>query len=107
MQSLDGDNKASMAFTAEGKEILALADAFAGEKFDNVDADSLDSAAEFINCVNGLFATNVSSKFAIDMLPPEYCETSAKFTGKILVLPLYIQGKEVKLITSFGDFINK
>ena len=107
MQSLDGDNKASLAFTAEGKGILGLADAFAGENFDVVDEDSLDSVAEFINCVNGLFATNVNSRFSIDMLPPEYKASSVKFTGKLLVLPVYVKGNKINLVSTFGDFIIK
>ncbi|MBO4776303.1 MAG: chemotaxis protein CheX [Lachnospiraceae bacterium] len=107
LQSLDGDNKASMAFSGEGNNILKIADAFAGESFDKVDEDSLDSVAEFINCVNGLFATKVNSSFMIDMLPPEYSTSKAMFSGKILVLPVYVQGLKVDLISSFGDIINK
>ena len=107
LQSLDGDNKASMAFSGEGNNILKIADAFAGESFDKVDEDSLDSVAEFINCVNGLFATKVNSSFMIDMLPPEYSTSKTMFSGKILVLPVYVQGLKVDLISSFGDIINK
>ncbi len=107
LQSLDGDNKASMAFSGEGNNILKIADAFAGENFDKVDEDSLDSVAEFINCVNGLFATKVNSSFMIDMLPPEYSTSKTMFSGKILVLPVYVQGLKVDLISSFGDIINK
>ncbi len=107
LQSLDGDNKASMAFSGAGNNILKIADAFAGENFDKVDEDSLDSVAEFINCVNGLFATKVNSSFMIDMLPPEYSTSKTMFSGKILVLPVYVQGLKVDLISSFGDIINK
>ena len=107
LQSLDGDNKATLAFSGEGKSILSIADKFAGEKFDNVNEDSLDSVAEFINCVNGLFATNVNSSFMIDMLPPEYSTAKASFSGKLLVLPVYVQGEKIDLISSFGDIINK
>lgn len=107
LQSLDGDNKASMAFSGAGNNILKIADAFAGESFDKVDEDSLDSVAEFINCVNGLFATKVNSSFMIDMLPPEYSTSKTMFSGKILVLPVYVQGLKVDLISSFGDIINK
>ena len=107
LQSLDGDNKASMAFSGEGNNILKIADAFAGESFDKVDEDSLDSVAEFINCVNGLFATKVNSSFMIDMLPPEYSTSKTMFSGKILVLPVYVQGLKVDLISSFGDIIIK
>ncbi len=107
LQSLDGDNKATLAFCAENNNILSLANAFAGEEFAKVDADSLDSVAEFINCVNGLFATNVNSSFSIDMLPPEYSESKVSFNGKLVVLPVYIKGCKVDLISTFGDFINK
>jgi len=107
MQSLDGDNKVSLAFAGEGNNILPLASAFAGEDFKEVDADSLDSVAEFINCINGLFATKINSEFSIDMLPPEYCDKASKFSGKLLVLPVYINNTKVNLISSFGGFINK
>ena len=107
LQSLDGDNKASLAFTGTDKSILSVADTFAGEKFDAVDEDSLDSVAEFINCVNGLFATKVRSSFTIDMLPPEYSVSDVKFSGKLLVLPAFVNGFEINIISSFGDIVNK
>ncbi len=107
LQSLDGDNKATLAISAEENNILPLASTFAGENFDNVDADSLDSVCEFINCVNGMFATKVNQSFSIDMLPPEYSDKAVKFTGKMVALPVYVKGSKIIMISTFGDFINK
>ncbi len=107
MQSLDGDNKATMAIAGEGKNILAVADAFAGETFEIADEDALDAVAEFINCVNGMFATKINNAFDIDLVPPEYSPDGCKFTGKLIVLPVHVKGSVIKLISSFGEFINK
>ncbi len=107
LQSLEGDNRATLCIAGEGKNILTLAEPFAGDKFDVVDEDSLDAVAEFVNCVNGLYATKMNSEFMIDMLPPEYSASGCKFNGKLLVLPVYIKGVKVNIISTFGEFIGK
>ncbi len=58
--------------TPNDDSILKIANGYAKEIFDLVDEDSLDSVCEFINCINGLFATQLSHENVnIDMLPPD------------------------------------
>ena len=48
-----------------------MADGYAKEEFPTVDEDALDSIAEFTNCVNGLYAAELSfQNISLDMMPP-------------------------------------
>lgn len=99
-QQTEGDYNGFLGFISMDDGILAIADGYAKEAFETVDEDALDSVCEFTNCVNGLYATELSYKdVAIDMLPPEFL-----FDGKLedndefYVIPIYVDGKECKLI---------
>lgn len=103
MQSLDGERKASIAFVGDGDSILSIADGFAHEKFEKVDLDALDSVSEFINCVNGLFATKINSKISLDMLPPSYKDEAVEVRGNLLVIPVHVNGTKVNMISTFDS----
>lgn len=100
LQRTNGERNGFLAFASEGKEILKIADGFAGEFFDQVDEDSLDSVCEFINCINGLYASELSFRnTTIDMLPPEFgFDHTISSNQKFYVLPIYIKGKHIDLI---------
>ena len=89
-----------VAFASEGDELLIVADGYAGEFFDCVDDDALDAVCEFTNCINGLFATELSYRgISIDMLPPEFGhDITLKSDKEFYVLPLYIMRKRVDLV---------
>ena len=71
-----------------------------------MDLDALDAVAEFINCVNGLYATGISAKLKLDMLPPSYRSGLIKVSADRLVkMPVYILGQEVTLMCAFGSTI--
>lgn len=103
MQALDGDRKASISFIGENNSLLSLANKFAGEEFDKVDLDALDAVSEFINCVNGLFATKINSKMALDMLPPSYKDEEVSVKGNLLVVPIHINGSKISMISTFDE----
>lgn len=106
LQDLEGDHKATLAFAADGDALLSIACIFAKEEFAEVDLDALDSVGEFTNCVNGLFSTNLSGKCNMDMLPPAYkTERSIAKAGKICVMPVCVNGKEINMLTAFDDTI--
>jgi CheY-specific phosphatase CheX len=99
-QCTEGDYEGFLGFCSDSDNILAIADGYAKEKFDAVDEDSLDAVAEFINCVNGLYAAELSyQNIKIDMLPPVL-----QFDGTIsrddtfCVLPVYIESKKIDLV---------
>lgn len=102
MQDIKGDADATLAFGGCGDSLLPIANKFAGEEFEAVDADALDACAELINCINGMFASDCSPKFFVDMLPPVYREGNNAVTAdQICVLPVTIKGKTVKLLSVF------
>lgn len=103
MQALEGDRKASMSFIGENDSLLSLANVFAGEEFEEVDLDALDSVSEFINCVNGLFATKINAKLALDMLPPNYKKEDVIVRGNLLLVPIHINGSKVSMISTFDE----
>ena len=104
LQHISGDADASLAFAANGNNLLKVANKFAGEEFESVDADALDACAEFINCVNGMFASDCSPKFNVDMLPPQYQEGACTLkANKICLIPVTIQGETINLISVFNE----
>lgn len=88
-----------LGFASEDDSILAIANGYAGEYFDEVDEDSLDAICEFVNCINGLYATELSYRnLMIDMLLPEYRSGTLEAEKEFYVLPLYILGRRMNLI---------
>ena len=94
-QKTTGAYDGFLAFASDDDAILTIADGYAGEYFEKPDEDALDSVCEFTNCINGLYATELSYKeVIIDMLPPEFhFDDSIKENSEFYVLPLYITGK--------------
>lgn len=99
-QKTTGAYDGFLAFASDDDAILTIADGYAGEYFEKPDEDALDSVCEFTNCINGLYATELSYKeVVIDMLPPEFhFDDSIKENSEFYVLPLYITGKKVDLL---------
>ena len=69
-----------------------------------MDEDVLDAVAEFTNCINGLYAAELSYQgVSIDMLPPELVfDFSLDQDEDFYVLPIYIEGKKSDLIIKIG-----
>ncbi len=100
LQHTEGDKKGFLGFCCNSDGILAIADGYAKENFDTVDEDALDSVGEFTNCVNGLYATELSYKeVEMDMLPPEYkFDDILQGDGEFYCIPVYVEGKESMLV---------
>lgn len=97
LQEVYGDYNVTMAFTGDDKGILAIAEAFAKEFFNEVDINALDSVGEFINISNGLFATTMSREgMELNLKPPVLSKESMELSGStILVLPVEINGQKL------------
>ncbi|MBO5241222.1 MAG: chemotaxis protein CheX [Lachnospiraceae bacterium] len=108
MQELQGDHKILSGFAADGNDLLELANKFAGEEFETVDLDALDAVGEFTNCINGLFASEMSGENVdLDMLPPVFYENPVSITGnQFCVFPIHVGGKEIKFILSIDADID-
>lgn len=80
---------------------LHTASLFAGEEFTMLDADALDSSAELLNCINGIYASAKSKEgIELELLPPEMYdeEVILKSAGGVCVLPILIKGRSLRLI---------
>lgn len=102
-QVLSGDSRLFTGFCGDGAGIKVIAESFAKEEFDIIDMDVLDSACEFLNCNNGLFATSACSQgVEIDMEPPIMKEetTTIQSEGKLYKVPIFVNGESVDLILS-------
>lgn len=102
LQRIAGDYSVTMAFTCDGTELLEIASPFAKEQFDSVDSDALDAVCEFINCINGLYASKLSQEnIELDMLPPVFVTDGFICAdSEFCVLPIEINGKWINLVTA-------
>lgn len=94
-QALKGDFGMTLALLGKDGNLLPIASEFAHEEFEEIDEDVLDAACEFVNCINGMFATSLSEQnIEVDMEPPVYAlEEEKQYYGKtIYILPVHIKG---------------
>ena len=82
-------------FTEDDGGLLELASFFGQMDFEKLDEDALDSAAELLNCINGLYASAQSKAGrVIELMPPVYSNEEVKLSAahKYLV-PFIVEGK--------------
>lgn len=99
-QEMEGDYNAITAFSGHDTGILAVAEGFAKEFFDEVDINALDSVGEFINIADGLFITAKSYEgMEINLKPPVYSKEPMEFNGSsIYVVPIEVNQESVDLL---------
>lgn len=100
-QTMEGAHDFLIGLAGNGKSLLEIANPFAKEDFLLVDEDAFDSICEFINCINGLFASTLGGRnIDIDMCPPVYYknQTIHSKKGYFYVVPLYFNRLRVDLI---------
>ncbi|MGN0437476.1 MAG: chemotaxis protein CheX [Lachnospiraceae bacterium] len=105
-QSMDGDHKIFVGFGGDGEGIRKIAEGYAKEDFPEVDMDVIDAACEFLNCNNGLYATNAcESGVEVDMEPPVMKVEAVDLTsgGVMYRVPMTIQNGDVDLIIGFDS----
>ncbi|MBQ9766848.1 MAG: chemotaxis protein CheX [Lachnospiraceae bacterium] len=100
-QELEGVENWKVGFADEAGGLCTIASAFAKEDYKVVDEDAQDAVGEFLNCVNGIFATAKSNQnIALELMPPMLGE-SASVTGKdILVMPFGIRNTTVNFVVT-------
>lgn len=106
-QDMQGDLETTIGLAGMGDNLLTVADTYAGESFQTVDMDALDSVGEVVNIMDGLYATALSEQGKeIELLPPSYFDTETTLKGKEFgVIPLEIRQKPVMLVISYGSKI--
>lgn len=100
-QELTGAQYWKIGFSDVNDSLCSIASVFARENFVVVDEDVQDAVGEFVNCINGLFATALSAKgISVELMPPELGK-SADVTGKnILMIPFGIRGTTVHFVVT-------
>lgn len=108
MQSMTGDLNGSTVLSGSKEGILTIAEGFAKEKFGQIGEETLDSLGEFINIVNGLFATAIShDQVKVVLTPPHLSEAHEHLSAeKMCVLPLAVDGNAIDLVISVGSIIS-
>lgn len=105
-QEINGDHRFLTAFSGDDQASLKdIAIAFAGE--DNVETseDAVDALCELVNCVNGLYASDMSSRDVdIDMdAPIGKIDTGVLKADSILCIPVVICGKQIDLLLTLDQ----
>lgn len=100
-QKAIGDHNVLLGFSGSDAGLIKIANTYADEEFTEMDADSYDAICEFINCVNGMFASKLSTEdVMIDMLPPDFhTKQTIKSTG-LVVVPVTFSEYTIDLIVS-------
>lgn len=99
IQQVEGENGFVSAFAEKDGGLLELASIFGQEEFTRIDEDSLDSAGEFLNCINGLYASALSQKGEIlELMPPKLVTGSSKISGQLCSIPIFIKNKQLDFI---------
>lgn len=98
-QKLQGEKNLVVALAEKSGALLELCCIFGQDDFASVDEDALDAAGEFINCLNGLYASARSraGEF-LELFPPKVCVEGAVLSGNACMIPVFIQGKELYLV---------
>lgn len=99
-QMIAGDMHIKVYISAPDNGLLAIANYFTGDTYETVDEDALDNVGEFINCVNGLFATNLSyDDVSVDMNSPEYSLDGPYISNeKLYVIPIHANGYSFRAV---------
>lgn len=93
-QALSGDNGIIDCFSEGDGALLKVCSVFGREEFPQLDLDSLDAAGEFLNCINGLYASSLSSQGRfLELMPPCYEDVNAQVKSNICQIPIYIGDK--------------
>ncbi|MDD2971644.1 MAG: response regulator [Lachnospiraceae bacterium] len=102
-QALHGEHQILSSLCGNEEAMKSTAIGYMGEQFIVNSEDALDSLSELINCVNGLYATYMSSKnVSIDLSVPEYKMHGATIQGKSLyVVRIMILGQQLDYIISY------
>ncbi len=101
-QGIKGAENAKVAIAGHYEDVRKMAIAYTKEEFIETEEDALDAVCELINCMNGLYASELSKEnVVIDLEPPEFFISFSEAKGDFIdILPVFVSGGEVKLMIS-------
>ncbi|MBR6486815.1 MAG: hypothetical protein IKT17_09020, partial [Lachnospiraceae bacterium] len=104
-QCSKGDFTVLVGVSGTDTAMLKTGIGFAGEQYVEELDDALDSICELINCINGIFATDVSRRGVnIDMLAPYYKAGNGAINAEGIVnVPLHLFNMTVTLSVVLSD----
>lgn len=105
-QGIGGDHRLLTAFSADDVSSLKdIAISFAGQENITCDEDVVDALCELVNCVNGLYASDMSNRDVdIDMdAPYGSLNAGALKADNILCLPVIVCGKQIDLLLTLDQ----
>ena len=107
-QRMIGDHDIFVGIAGSDAALLEVASPFAKENFSKMDEDAFDSVCEFINCNNGLYASELSHKDVhIDMTPPLFYNNGKLISdGDICVVPVVINDRQIELLVAVDSLVD-
>lgn len=106
-QKVVGDYNIFVGLASKDDELLTIANPFAKENYTEMNEDSFDSVCEFINCINGLYASKLSlEEINVDMTPPLYKQNKTISSDEIYVVPIVINNKQSDLLFILDSTVN-
>ncbi len=101
-QETTGDHNLWLGLASQGDQLTEIASPFAKESFAKMDEDAFDSVCEFINCINGLFSTELSYRdIILTMQPPLFTQNQKLSSAHgLLVIPIALNGQQIDLIVA-------
>ncbi len=99
VEAEDGETTC-VGLVEEDGGFLLTASLFAGEEFEQLDEDALDSCAELLNCINGIYASAKSKEdIELELLPPVMYKEDVELKGdNVCVLPVMVKGKKMRFV---------
>lgn len=107
LQNMYGDFETTTMISGSYEGMMTLSEGFAKDKFDGLNLEALDSIAEFINIVDGLYATAISHDMIdISLCPPELSEEGKEMKADtICLVNILLAGNAIDLLISTGSQI--
>lgn len=104
-QTITGNMRFKIYLTGLHDNLLGIANYFTGATYTSINNDALDNVSEFLNCINGQFATNVSyDDIDVDMNPPEYSLVGSYISNsRLFVIPIHVNGYSIRAIYEVFD----
>ncbi len=95
-QEMEANFEQVSAFIEAEDGMLNLASVYGREHFGTFNEDALDAAAEFLNCVNGLYAA--SSKEQFDLMPPRFKMADGNDFSRSCMIPVWINNSKMYFV---------
>ncbi len=96
---ISGYQELEIGLVEDNGGLVSIATAFCKEDTELDEKDALDAAGELLNCVNGLYASELSREgIETELLPPTILQETAINEPQLCCMPIYLGEKEAVFI---------